>query len=75
MALTALSDAETNLGYTAKAEVGGKLASLGARLIQATSKKLADEFFSNFARELNGEDAAPEPEKQKSRWTKWLRRS
>jgi len=69
--------AETDLGYTAKAEVGGKLAALGGRLIQATSKKLADEFFSAFAKELNGpeeETAAAEPEQKKSRWAKWLGR-
>lgn len=73
--------AETDLAYTAKAEVGGKLAALGGRLIQATSKKLADEFFSAFAKELNepegegeeAEAAAAEPEK-KSRWAKWLGR-
>jgi carbon monoxide dehydrogenase subunit G len=73
--------AETDLAYTAKAEVGGKLAALGSRLIQATSKKLADEFFSSFAKELNeptaaegAEAAAAEPEKKKSRWAKWLGR-
>ncbi len=69
--------AETDLAYTAKAEVGGKLAALGGRLIQATSKKLADEFFSAFARELNGPDEPAvdaEPEKKKSRWSKWLGR-
>ena len=72
--------AETDLAYTAKADVGGKLAALGGRLIQATSKKLADEFFSAFANELNepaaSEDAAAEaePEKKKSRWAKWLGR-
>lgn len=66
---------ETDLMYTAKAEVGGKLATLGGRLIQATSKKLADEFFGNFAAELNGDETAAEPEKKKSRWAKWLRRS
>lgn len=72
--------AETDLAYTAKAEVGGKLAALGGRLIQATSKKLADEFFSAFANELNepasaeeAEAATKEPEK-KSRWAKWLGR-
>ena len=73
--------AETDLAYTAKAEVGGKLAALGGRLIQATSKKLADEFFSAFAKELNEPHAdgpaeaaaAAEPEK-KSRWAKWLGR-
>jgi carbon monoxide dehydrogenase subunit G len=68
---------ETDLSYTAKAEVGGKLATLGGRLIQATSKKMADEFFGKFVAELNGDDAANEsaPEEKKSRWTKWLRRS
>ena len=44
----------TLLVYVAKAEVGGKLASLGNRLIQSTSKKLADQFFSAFAREMDG---------------------
>ena len=42
----------TLLSYVAKAEVGGKLASLGGRLIQSTSKKLADQFFSAFANEM-----------------------
>jgi carbon monoxide dehydrogenase subunit G len=42
----------TLLSYIAKAEVGGKLASLGGRLIQSTSKKLADQFFSAFANEM-----------------------
>lgn len=66
---------ETELVYTAKADVGGKLASLGGRLIQATSKKLADEFFGNFAAELNGEETAAEPEKKKGRWARWLGRA
>ncbi len=68
---------ETDLAYTANAEVGGKLATLGGRLIQATSKKLADEFFSKFAAELNGteRDAAAPGWSNKSRWAKWLRRS
>ena len=69
---------ETDLTYTAKAEVGGKLATLGGRLIEATSKKLANEFFGNFARELNGDDGgvetAAEPVKQQGRWAKWLGR-
>ena len=34
----------TVLTYTAKADVGGKLAQLGSRLIDATAKKMADEF-------------------------------
>jgi len=45
----------TLLRYTAKAEIGGKLAQLGSRLIQGTAKKLAAKFFANFA-EVVGED-------------------
>jgi len=47
----------TLLTYTAKADVGGKLAQLGGRLIDATSKKLAGEFFQKF-----GEIVGPPPE-------------
>lgn len=43
------TDGVTNLKYTAKAEIGGKLAQLGGRLIQSTSKKLAAKFFKKFA--------------------------
>ncbi len=42
----------TILTYTAKADVGGKLAQLGSRLIDGTSKKMADEFFSNFREQV-----------------------
>lgn len=45
--------AETILTYTAKAQVGGKLAQLGSRLIDSTAKKMADEFFGNFSKKLN----------------------
>src|SRR3984893_4204101 len=44
---------DTFLRYTAKAQVGGKLAQIGARLIDATAKQLADEFFRNFASKLS----------------------
>src|SRR5688500_6303352 len=36
---------ETVLSYQAKADVGGKIAQLGSRLITSTSKKLAGQFF------------------------------
>lgn len=39
----------TILTYTADSQVGGKMAQLGSRLIDATAKKLADEFFGKFA--------------------------
>lgn len=40
---------ETLLRYDAKADIGGKIAQLGSRLIQSTAKKLSAKFFSNFA--------------------------
>jgi hypothetical protein len=39
----------TILAYTAKAQIGGKLAQLGARLIDSTAKMMADQFFSRFS--------------------------
>jgi carbon monoxide dehydrogenase subunit G len=45
---------ETVLSYDAKAEIGGKLAALGSRLVQATSRKLADQFFTAFSERLKG---------------------
>src|SRR5262249_41092803 len=45
-AVVKLTDAEgdTVLNYTADAQVGGKIAQIGARLIDGTARKLADEF-------------------------------
>lgn len=40
--------ADTRLLYDVKANVGGKLAQIGSRLIDAAAKKQADEFFQNF---------------------------
>lgn len=37
------------LAYDVEANVGGKIAQLGARLIDGVAKKTADQFFSNFA--------------------------
>ncbi len=47
----------TLLTYTAKAQVGGKLAQVGARLIDATAKQMADQFFATFAEKVGGEGA------------------
>ncbi len=46
--LAADGDNATILKYAAKADVGGKIAQLGSRLIESTSKKLAGQFFSTF---------------------------
>ncbi len=44
----------TLLRYEAKADVGGKLAQIGSRLVQGTSKKMADDFFGRFSEIVGG---------------------
>lgn len=44
----------TILKYDVDADVGGKLAQIGGRLLEGTSKKLAGEFFDNFEAALKG---------------------
>ena len=46
------ADGSTKLNYRAQAQIGGKLAQLGQRLIAGTAKKIADLFFANFAAAL-----------------------
>jgi uncharacterized protein len=52
----------TRLSYDVKASVGGKLAQIGSRLVDAAAKKVADDFFRNFNQkvgELHGKSGAP----------------
>lgn len=49
------ADGDTILSYKVQANVGGKLAQLGARLIDGTAKKMAEEFFGNFIGIVAGE--------------------
>ena len=54
---------DTILRYEAKAQVGGKLAQIGARLVDGAAKKIANEFFSNFANHVGGPaEAASDPD-------------
>jgi hypothetical protein len=41
------------LTYKVNADVGGKIAQLGSRLIMSTSKKLAGQFFSNLNEQVS----------------------
>jgi uncharacterized protein len=50
----------TILRYEARADVGGKLAQLGGRLIDATARKLAGEFFSKFGAVVGSPPASAE---------------
>ncbi len=65
VALDELGPEETLLRYAVKAQVGGKMAQLGARLIDSTAKSMADQFFDRFAAQLQpapGVEAAPTQE-------------
>ena len=42
----------TELNYTAKAQIGGKLAQVGSRLIDSVAKKMSDDFFKAFRKQL-----------------------
>jgi uncharacterized protein len=52
----------TRLAYEVKASVGGKLAQIGSRLVDAAARKIADEFFRNFNQKMTAlhEHAASE---------------
>lgn len=50
--------AETLLRYDASADVGGKIAQLGNRLIAGTAAKLADQFFTSFAEAVSASEKA-----------------
>jgi uncharacterized protein len=50
----------TILNYEVTAQVGGKLAQMGSRLIDSTSKKLASQFFSNLNEAITGQKGEQE---------------
>ena len=68
----------TLLQYTVDAQVGGKLAQLGARLIDTTAKSMADQFFTRFVDQVQAPatpegsaapvPAQPEPNHSKTVW-------
>lgn len=52
---------QTDLDYTAQAQVGGKLAQIGSRLIDSVATKMSDDFFKAFVQQfapVNDADAA-----------------
>ena len=46
--LTPLADDRTEMAYVARAQVGGKLAQIGSRLVDGAAAKMADDFFARF---------------------------
>lgn len=64
VSLSDAPDGGTVLSYTATADLGGKLAAVGSRIIQSVAKKMADDFFGKFADAVAGgatEEPAAEP--------------
>jgi hypothetical protein len=55
-------DEATKLTYTATAQVGGKLAQIGSRLVDGAARKLAGEFFRRFGEQLTGGGDAAQAE-------------
>ena len=51
---------KTKLSYDVKASVGGKLAQIGSRLVDAAAKKVADDFFRNFNEKVGAAQASAE---------------
>jgi len=52
-------DGGTELSYEAKAQVGGKLAQVGSRLIDSVAKKMTDDFFKAFQDQLHPPPSTP----------------
>jgi carbon monoxide dehydrogenase subunit G len=55
-------DGGTELAYSARADIGGKLAQIGQRLIDGAARQLADQFFERFSAAVAPQpQAAPTP--------------
>lgn len=65
--LTANSPSETLMEYDVDAQVGGKIAMLGSRLVDSTAQSLANQFFDKFATVIK---QAPAPKKPKAKAAK-----
>ena len=75
------TDGGTLLRYDAQLSIGGKLAQIGSRLVEAATRSYADQFFEAFAQRLNApagpESAAAEPTQPQAdrasgaRWGWW----
>jgi hypothetical protein len=69
VSLVPVSAAETKLSYAAKAQVGGKLAQVGSRLIDGAAQKLTGDFFNRFVISVTptAEMPVPVPERRGTR--------
>ncbi len=74
----AAEGAHTRLRYEAHAQVGGKMAQVGSRLIDGAAGKITEDFFTAFEARLRSDDAVvpaaatPVVEAPPTRWASWL---
>ena len=77
VALAPGADDGTALSYAVKAQVGGKLAQIGSRLIDGAAAKLAEDFFARFVEQLREpepvEAALPVPAPSELSGRRWVR--
>lgn len=74
--LSAVSEHETLLSYAAKAQVGGRIAQIGSRLVDMAAQKMAGEFFAAFRERLlerfaQAQTAIVVSEAAGSWWSRW----
>ena len=60
-------DGGTNLIYEVEANVGGKIAQVGSRLIDMTAKKMADIFFGKFSELISTEESSSSKDQSKEK--------
>ncbi len=72
-------ESATRLSYDARAQVGGKMAQIGSRLIDAAAGKITDDFFNAFEAHLapaqvavEAKAAAPAPAREPTRVLVWI---
>ncbi len=71
------SELGTKLSYDVNAKVGGKMAQLGSRIIDGFARKMADQFFDDFKKVVEGDGAEEAPAEdapvaEKKGWVKRL---
>lgn len=62
VSLDEIEGGATLLRYGVKANVGGKLAQIGSRLVDGAARKMADDFFAEFSKRMNPQAAVTEDE-------------
>ncbi len=71
LTLTALDDGGTLVRYAYEAAIGGKVASIGGRLLDGAARVIIGQFFAGLARQAGGSPAPPRPSRL-TRLRRWF---